>query len=103
MSNIQRIADSVFRHVDSGGLPTEYALAMGALIDAYDENPDIHEWADQATGNAIDAMMNSMVKQKKWNDTAWLESYVRNASPKQYAMEPQNVHFSSKNVTISSV
>jgi hypothetical protein len=102
VANIQRIADSVFSHVDAGILIAEYALAMGALIDTYDDNPDIHAWVDNATGSAIYAMIDRMVQKRKWNNIAWLENYVRNTSPNQYTKEATNVHLPRPNVSISS-
>ena len=102
MANMQRIADSVFSHVDAGILIAEYALAMGALIDTYDDNPDIHAWVDNATGSAIYAMIDRMVQKRKWNNIAWLENYVRNTSPNQYTKEATNVHLPRPNVSISS-
>ena len=57
MANIQHIARRIFRHVDEEHLPAGYALAMGALIDAYDEDPDFHEWVDDVQGSAVEVLM----------------------------------------------
>lgn len=52
MANIQHIADRIFKHADAGHLPVGYALTMGALIDAYDDDPDFHAWVDSVPGSA---------------------------------------------------
>ena len=80
MANIQHIADRIFRHVDAGCLPAGYALVMGALVDAYDDDPDFHEWADAVPGSAVEKLMACMVRQGKWGDSAWLRAYVREAT-----------------------
>ena len=79
MANIQHVATRIFRHVDAGHLPAGYTLAMGALIDAYDEDPDFHEWADAVPGSAVEKLMACMVRQGKWGDPVWLQDYVREA------------------------
>ena len=80
MANIQHVATRIFRHVDVGHLPAGYALAMGALVDAYDEDPDFHEWADAVPGSAVEKLMACMVRQGKWGDPVWLRDYVREAA-----------------------
>ena len=44
MANLQQIADRIFGHVDAGQLKIGYALTMGALIDAHNDEPDVHGW-----------------------------------------------------------
>ena len=86
MANIQHVATRIFRHVDAGHLPAGYALAMGALVDAYgvpparDDDPDFHAWADAVPGSAVEKLMACMVRQGKWGDSAWLREYVREAT-----------------------
>ena len=80
MANIQHIAARIFRHANAGRLPAGYALAMGALVDAYDEDPDFHEWADAVPGSAVEKLMACMVRQGKWGDPVWLRDYVREAA-----------------------
>lgn len=85
MANIQHVADRVFRHVEAGHLAAGYAKAMGALIDAYDDNPDFHEWADEVPGSAVEKLIATMVLHGKWNDLAWLMEYVRGSHPAREA------------------
>ncbi|MDA8378701.1 MAG: hypothetical protein M0Z50_17045 [Planctomycetia bacterium] len=85
MANLQHIADRIFQHVDVGRLPAGYSLVMGALIDAYDEDPDFHAWVDSVTGSAIEKLIACMVRAGKWDDPAWLREYVREASLKENA------------------
>lgn len=80
MANIQHIADRIFRHVDAGHLSVGYALAMGAIIDAYDDDPDFHEWADAVQGSAIEKLIACMVRTGKWDDPVWLREYTRAAT-----------------------
>lgn len=85
MANLQHIADRIFRHVDAGRLPVGYALAMGALIDAYDDDPDFHEWLDGVTGGAVEKLIDRMAHHGAWNDPAWLREYVREATKRSAA------------------
>lgn len=79
MASIQHIADRIFRHVDAGGLPAGYALTMGALLDAYDDDPDFHEWADSVPGSAVEKLIVCMVRHGAWNSHEWLREYVQEA------------------------
>ena len=77
MANIQHIAARIFRHVDAGHLPAGYTLTMGALINAYDDDPDFHEWADTVPGSAVEKLMACMVRHGAWDNPEWLREYVR--------------------------
>ena len=77
MANIQHIARRIFRHVDEEHLPAGYALAMGALIDAYDDDPDFHEWVDDVQGSAVEVLIARMVRQGAWNDPDWLRETIQ--------------------------
>jgi hypothetical protein len=77
VANIQHIADRIFRHADAGRLPAGYALVMGTLVDAYDDDPDFHEWVDGVPGSAVEKLIARMVRQAKWGDFAWLRETVR--------------------------
>jgi hypothetical protein len=79
MANLQHIAERVFQHVDAGHLPAGYALTMGALVDAYGDAPDFHEWAETVTGSAIEKLIACMVRKGKWDDPAWLRDYLQEA------------------------
>jgi hypothetical protein len=89
MANLQHIADRIFRHVDASNLPAGYATVMGALIDAYGvptangDDPDFHEWVDSVTGSTIEKLIARMVRNGKWDDPAWLQEYIREASIKE--------------------
>lgn len=85
MANLQHIADRIFRHVDAGHLAAGYATTMGALIDAYDDDPDFHEWADSVPGSAVEKLIARMVRKGAWDDPAWLREYIREASHKENA------------------
>ena len=85
MANLQHIAARIFRHVDAGRLPVGYALAMGALIDAYGEEPDFHAWADTVPGSVVEELIARMVRQGKWGDPAWLRDYVLEAAKESAA------------------
>ncbi|MHB8365583.1 MAG: hypothetical protein ACYDB0_01005 [Acidithiobacillus sp.] len=91
MANIQHIADRIFKHADAGHLPAGYALAMGALIDAYgvpparDDDPDFHVWVDSVSGSAVEKMIARMVRHGAWNDPGWLREYVWEASKESAA------------------
>lgn len=80
MANIQHIAARIFRHVDAGHLPAGYALVMGALVDAYDDDPGFHAWADAVPGSAVEKLMACMVRQGKWGDSIWLRDYIKEAT-----------------------
>ena len=77
MANLQHIAARVFRHVEDGHLPAAYSPTMGTLIDAYDNDPDFHEWADGVAGSTVEKLIATMVRQGKWDDPDWLREYVR--------------------------
>lgn len=83
MANIQHIAERIFRHVDAGHLPAGYALAMGSLIDAYDDDPDFHEWADSVNGSAVEKLMACMVRKCAWHDMAWLREAIQESPSQQ--------------------
>ena len=85
MANIQHIADRIFRHVDADHLSAGYTLTMGALIDAYDDDPDFHEWVDSVPGSAVEKLIARMVRKGAWNNPEWLREYIREASPKESA------------------
>lgn len=79
MANLQHIADRIFRHVDAGHLAAGYALSMAYLIDAYDDDPDFHEWADAVPGSAVEKLLACMVRKGKWGDPLWLTQYIHGA------------------------
>lgn len=86
MGNIQHIADRIFRHVDAGRLPAGYALVMGTLVDAYDDDPDFHEWVDSVPGSAVEKLIARMVRHGAWDDHEWLREYVREAAKESAAV-----------------
>ncbi|MHB1665950.1 hypothetical protein [Thiomonas sp.] len=55
------------------------AGSVDALIDAFDEEPDFHEWADTVPGSAVEKLTACMVRKGKWDDPAWLLDYVGEA------------------------
>lgn len=79
MANIQHIADRIFKHADAGHLPAGYALTMGALIDAYDDDPDFHAWVDSVPGSAVEKLIACAVRKGVWDHPDWLREYVREA------------------------
>ena len=83
MANMQHIADRIFRHVGADRLLAGYAKAMGTLIDAYDDDPDFHEWADGVTGSAVEILIARMVRKGAWNDPEWLRETMRETSLKE--------------------
>jgi hypothetical protein len=85
MANIQHVANRIFRHVDASQLPASYANVMGALIDAYGDDPDFHAWIDTVHGGAVEKLIACMVRKGKWNDAAWLREYIQEASLKETA------------------
>ena len=58
---------------------------MRALIDAYDDDPDFHEWADRVPGSAVEKLIAHMVRKGKWNDPVWLREYVQESLDKECA------------------
>ncbi|MBU2853340.1 hypothetical protein [Acidithiobacillus ferriphilus] len=87
MANIQHIATRIFRHVDAGHLPVGYTLTMGALIDAYGDNPNFHEWVDAVPGSAVEKLIACMVRTGKWDDQEWLREYVLVCTPQGEALK----------------
>lgn len=79
MANLQHIAERIFRHVNAGHLTAGYATAMGVMIDAYDDDPDFHEWVNSVPGSAVEKLLACMVRHEKWDDPVWLREYVREA------------------------
>ena len=77
MANIQQVAERIFRHVEADHLPAGYALIMGALIDAYNDDPNFREWVDGVTGSAIEKLIACAVRKSAWNNPGWLREYVR--------------------------
>jgi hypothetical protein len=77
MANLQHIADRIFRYVDAGRLDAGYASCMGALIDAYDEEPDFHEWMDTISGSVVEKLIACMTRQGKWDDPIWLMDHIQ--------------------------
>ncbi|MBU2742414.1 hypothetical protein HAQ01_14030 [Acidithiobacillus thiooxidans] len=85
MANIQHIADRIFRHVDAGHLPVGYAIAMGSLIDAYDDDPDFREWMDDVNGCAVEKLIACMVRKGAWHNPQWLHTYILESSQENAA------------------
>ena len=77
MANLQHIADRIFRHVDAGHLVAGYSASMGALIDAYDDDPDFHAWVDAVPGSVVEKLLVCMVRKGKWGDPAWLVTWIQ--------------------------
>lgn len=77
MASIQHIADRIFRHVGAGHLAAGYSLTMVALIDAYNDDPDFHEWVNKVPGSAVEKLIACMVRKGKWNDPTWVGEYIR--------------------------
>lgn len=77
MANIQHIAERIFRHVNEDHLPAGYAACMGAIIEAYDEDPDVHEWVDAVQGSAVEILIARMVRAGAWDDPVWLRDALR--------------------------
>lgn len=76
MANIQHIADGIFRRVDAGHLAAGYSASMGALIDAYGDDPDFHAWVDAVPGSAVEKLLARMVRAGAWNDPQWLREIL---------------------------
>lgn len=80
MASLQHIAERIFRRVNAGHLEDSFALAMGAIIDANDEDPDVRDWIDTVSVSAVERLIACMAHHGKWNDRIWLREYVRKAS-----------------------
>jgi hypothetical protein len=79
VANLQHIASRIFRRVNAGHLEDGYALAMGAILEAYDDDPDVHGWIDAVPGSAVERLIACMVRRGKWADPVWLRESVRKA------------------------
>ncbi|MHB8850094.1 MAG: hypothetical protein ACYC45_03165 [Acidithiobacillus ferriphilus] len=77
MANLQHIADRIFRNVDAGHLVVGYSASMGALIDAYDDDPDFHAWIDAVPGSAVEKLLVCMVRAGAWEDPGWLAAWIQ--------------------------
>lgn len=77
MANIQNIADRIFRHVNEGHLQAGYALAMGAIIDADNENSVFHAWVNTVYDSAIEKLIACMVRKGAWDNPTWLLEYLQ--------------------------
>lgn len=84
MSNIQRTADRIFHHVAQGHLHSDFAVAMGALLEIYAHDDDVHDWVLKVSPSAIDKLLACMVRHKTWHDDAWILDYIRD-SGERYA------------------
>lgn len=87
MANIQLIADRIFQYVEQNHLHSEYAVAMGALIEFYAHDDEVHAWMLSVPANAVDKLLACMVLHRAWHDESWIKDYIRDSGAR-YADVP---------------
>lgn len=78
MANLQRIADRIFHYVDRGFLSSQYAVAMGALVDVYNQDPIIHGWVNAANPSLVEKLIACIVRHNAQPDVFAMEQYIKN-------------------------
>lgn len=77
MADIQKIADRIFEYVEKGDLPSGYAVAMGALIEIYAHDDQLHEWVLSVRPPAVDKLLACMVRHGPLENDDWIHAYIR--------------------------
>ncbi|MBU2750631.1 hypothetical protein HER14_06660 [Acidithiobacillus thiooxidans] len=77
MADIQKIAERIFAHVENGDLPSGYAVAMGALIEIYAHDEQVHAWVLEALPASVDKLLACMVRHGPLLNDHWIHAYLR--------------------------
>lgn len=77
MANLQRIADRIFHYVDRGFLPSQYGVAMGALVDIYNQDSFIHGWVNAANPSSVEKLIACTVRHNAQPDVFAMEQYIK--------------------------
>lgn len=77
MADIQKIAERIFAHVKKGDLPSGYAVAMGALIEIYAHDDQVHTWVLEALPASVDKLLACMVRHGPLLNDRLIHTYLR--------------------------
>ncbi|MBU2835249.1 hypothetical protein HF673_05475 [Acidithiobacillus thiooxidans] len=77
MADIQKIAERIFAHVENGDLPSGYAVAMGALIEIYAHDEQVHAWVLEVLPASVDKLLACMVRHGPLLNDRWIHEYLR--------------------------